>query len=311
MAPLPIHCYRSEAANTPVNAYLVEGADGVVAVDATLTVSGGRGLRAHAEALGKPLLGVVLTHAHPDHYGGLVALLDGRALPVFATASVSEVIRRDDPVKEQILRPMFGAEWAPQRAFPNEVVADGETVELGDIALTVPTSGRLSRPPTRSGRSTPAPRLLRRPRLRPHALLPRRRVRAGVARQPQPAARRASAGSTCTLVTASQAGSSCSTGRRRTSRRCSARFDYSRRRRRGDDAFLPAVRDARVPDGAQRRAARGVRLTQIAGLVTPNMRPRSHLCPRRRRGAQTLRTDATRSAIAIRMRGDLQRGRRY
>jgi glyoxylase-like metal-dependent hydrolase (beta-lactamase superfamily II) len=141
MAPLLIHRYRSEVANTPVTAYLVEGGDGVVAVDATLTVSGGRGLRAQADALGKPLLGVVLTHAHPDHYGGLVALLDGRALPVFATASVSEVIRRDDPVKEQILRPMFGAEWAPQRAFPTEVVADGETVELGDIALTVTDLG--------------------------------------------------------------------------------------------------------------------------------------------------------------------------
>src|SRR4051812_32564984 len=141
MAPLLIHRHRSEVASTPVNAYLVEGANAVVAVDSTLTMSGGRALRERAEALGKPLLGVVLTHAHPDHYGGLVALLDGRALPVFATGDVGTVIRRDDPVKEQILRPMFGAEWAPERAFPTEVVGDGDTVERGAGALMVTDLG--------------------------------------------------------------------------------------------------------------------------------------------------------------------------
>ena len=50
------------------------------------TVPGGRALRERADALGKPLLGVVVTHAHPDHYGGLVELRRGLDVPVFATA---------------------------------------------------------------------------------------------------------------------------------------------------------------------------------------------------------------------------------
>ncbi|WP_028063821.1 MBL fold metallo-hydrolase [Solirubrobacter soli] len=141
MASLLVHRYRSEVANTPVNAYLIEGSDGIVGVDATLTVTGGLGVRALADALGKPLLGVVLTHAHPDHYGGLVELVAGRDVPVFATERVHEVIRRDDPVKEQILRPMIGDEWPAERAFPTDVVKDGETIELGDIALTVTDLG--------------------------------------------------------------------------------------------------------------------------------------------------------------------------
>jgi glyoxylase-like metal-dependent hydrolase (beta-lactamase superfamily II) len=55
------------------------------------------------DELGKPLLGVIITHAHPDHYGGLVALVRDLDVPVFATSGVAQVIRRDDPVKEQIL----------------------------------------------------------------------------------------------------------------------------------------------------------------------------------------------------------------
>jgi glyoxylase-like metal-dependent hydrolase (beta-lactamase superfamily II) len=133
--------FGAQGGGTPVNAYLVESASGVVVVDATLTVSDGRALRAHVDALEKPLLGVVLTHAHPDHYGGLVEIVRDLDVPVFATRGVDEVIRRDDPVKDQILRPMIGAEWASERAFANTTVTDGETIRLDGIALTVSDLG--------------------------------------------------------------------------------------------------------------------------------------------------------------------------
>jgi len=114
-----IHRFHATGAGTPVNAYIIEGVAGTVVVDATLTVSDGRALRASVENLEKPLLGVIITHAHPDHYGGLVELVDNLDVPVFATAGVGEVIRRDDPVKEQILRPMFGDEWVVWWVFFN------------------------------------------------------------------------------------------------------------------------------------------------------------------------------------------------
>ena len=71
MSSLLIHRFHATGGGTPVNAYIVEGDSGAVVIDATLTVSDGRGLRARVAELGKPLLGVIVTHAHPDHYGGL------------------------------------------------------------------------------------------------------------------------------------------------------------------------------------------------------------------------------------------------
>ena len=72
-----VSVHRFEASLFPVNAYLVETATGVVVVDATLGVSDGRALRARVEALRKPLAAVIITHSHPDHYGGITSLLDG------------------------------------------------------------------------------------------------------------------------------------------------------------------------------------------------------------------------------------------
>jgi glyoxylase-like metal-dependent hydrolase (beta-lactamase superfamily II) len=127
-----IRTFTATPDSVPVNAYVIEGDDGVVVVDGTLTVSGGRGLRAQVEATGKPLAGVLVTHAHPDHYGGLVEL---PAAPIYALAGVDAVIRRDDPVKEQILRPMFGDEWPRRRAFPNRYVTDGDEVTLAGLTF--------------------------------------------------------------------------------------------------------------------------------------------------------------------------------
>ena len=136
-APL-IHRCTSSPSGALVNAYLVETPRGVVAIDSLLTVTDSRELRRRVEALGKPLRAVLLTQSHPDHYGGLTELVAGDGdVPIIATEGVHEVIRRDDAIKETILRPMFGDEWAHERTFPNTVVADGESVNFDGVKFTV------------------------------------------------------------------------------------------------------------------------------------------------------------------------------
>ena len=138
MADTPnIHRFPAKHEGAFVNAYLVETDDGVVAVDSLLTVSQSRAMRKALERLGKPLLAVLLTHSHPDHYGGLTELVAHDDVPIVAPQGVIDTIAREDPIKEQILRPMFGDEWAAERTFPNTSIQDGETLAFGNATFTV------------------------------------------------------------------------------------------------------------------------------------------------------------------------------
>jgi glyoxylase-like metal-dependent hydrolase (beta-lactamase superfamily II) len=136
-----VHRIESRVAELPVNAYLIEGERELVAVDGTLTVSGGRAVRARIDEIGKPLAALVVTHAHPDHYGGVVEVIRGLEAPIVATAGVDEAIRSIDAGREEILRPMFGDEWPTERVFPTQRVADGEGLGFGDIELRVQDLG--------------------------------------------------------------------------------------------------------------------------------------------------------------------------
>jgi glyoxylase-like metal-dependent hydrolase (beta-lactamase superfamily II) len=131
-----VHTYRSGEAGLFVNSYLVEGKEGVVAVDAPLLLSDGRAFRARLEALRKPLLGVLVTHPHPDHYNMIGELLAGEDVPVIALPDVEREIREKDDAKRAQWGPMFGDEWPASATFPSRMVADEESVELGDLRFT-------------------------------------------------------------------------------------------------------------------------------------------------------------------------------
>jgi glyoxylase-like metal-dependent hydrolase (beta-lactamase superfamily II) len=66
-----------------------------------------------------------------------VELVASDEVPIVAAAGVDGVIRRDDEIKEGILRPMFGDEWPRQRRFPNMTVADGESISFDGVAFTL------------------------------------------------------------------------------------------------------------------------------------------------------------------------------
>jgi len=127
---MKIHAHASGEGGIFANAYLVETDHGVVAVDATLTVSESRAFRAMLDAPGKPLLAVLLTHAHPDHVAGIGELVRGREAPVVALTSVAEMMREIEEPKRRQWQPVFKDEWIPRWTHPTRFVRDGEVLVL-------------------------------------------------------------------------------------------------------------------------------------------------------------------------------------
>lgn len=132
-----IHTHASGEGGILANAYLVETANGVVAIDALLTRSESRDLRSQVDALGKPLLAVLITHAHPDHVAGLSELVGENDIPILAVQAVVDEMRATEAAKHAQWQPMFGDEWIPRWTYPNRIVSEGEVVAFDGVDYQV------------------------------------------------------------------------------------------------------------------------------------------------------------------------------
>jgi hypothetical protein len=82
------------------------------------------------------------THSHLIVYsllllspGPTAVRTEGKTVPVYATASVTKVIRDWDERKEQQWKPVFKEEWPPRRVFPDHELRSGQNVNEFMIAL--------------------------------------------------------------------------------------------------------------------------------------------------------------------------------
>jgi glyoxylase-like metal-dependent hydrolase (beta-lactamase superfamily II) len=135
-----IHTYAAAEPGIFANSYLVEGADGVVLVDANLLVSDARALAARLAALRKPLLAAFVTHAHPDHFNGLPYVV-GDDVPVYAAAPVADTIRQIAAPKREQWQPLYGDEWPDRYRVPDHPLPAGGTVEVGGVLVEVHSVG--------------------------------------------------------------------------------------------------------------------------------------------------------------------------
>ena len=134
---ITIHTHACGEGGIFVNAYLIETPKGVVAIDSTLSESESKALRAELDALGKPLLAVLITHPHPDHVAGITNLVGRDATQIVATQPVLDLMRALEEPKRKQWTPVFGAEWVQRWTYPNTIVESGAKLTFDGVTYTV------------------------------------------------------------------------------------------------------------------------------------------------------------------------------
>src|SRR5918996_3021274 len=128
-----IHNYTSSGL-APVNSWIIETKNGVVVVDTQRQFSEAKNLLNEVEKINKPILGLIITHPHPDHINGAEALLNGTAnVPIYSTQSTFDIMKNDKGGLIALSKQILGNDYSNQTILPNNIVKSGKNITIDEI----------------------------------------------------------------------------------------------------------------------------------------------------------------------------------
>jgi len=135
-----LHRFASSHHAWNTNSYFLESPTGIVLIDAQLLKSDASMLAGMIKSTGKPLSGVIVTHPHLDHFGGLPELKAQLGkFPVFAAKGTADEMQK---AHSQMLRfskmpNRFGEALDERFDGTVTIVANKQVLTLAGIDLTI------------------------------------------------------------------------------------------------------------------------------------------------------------------------------
>jgi glyoxylase-like metal-dependent hydrolase (beta-lactamase superfamily II) len=118
----------------PVNSWIMESRNGVVIIDTQRTLSEANNALDEIKKIGKPILGVIITHPHPDHIGGTAVLLNRTAdVPIYSTQLTYDIMKNDTGGLIAFAKRLHGNDYTDQVVLPNRIVKSGENITIDGI----------------------------------------------------------------------------------------------------------------------------------------------------------------------------------
>lgn len=141
-ADYKLNRYAATPEKWNTNSYWLESSEGIVLIDAQLLIEDAILLAAMIKSTGKPVKGAIITHAHPDHFGGLNTLQ--KELGKFPVYSSKATAATFEPMREQALNftsSIFGDRYDTIQITPDHVIDGKGEIELAGITFVIEDIG--------------------------------------------------------------------------------------------------------------------------------------------------------------------------
>lgn len=138
-ASIAVHRYEAPKMDA-VNLYWFETDEGIVIVDAGRFLSQARYALAEIRAVSqKPIVGILITHPHTDHYGGLPVFVDAAIenVPIYSSQVTYDDMRTDGQGFITARNELHGNDFPDhdEIPLPNQIVENGEDFELAGLTF--------------------------------------------------------------------------------------------------------------------------------------------------------------------------------